>query len=185
MRLHHKLGNYILPIGLSPPCRVKRAFSGGTNLNIKSSITLLFCLALIVCSAGCGGNELQSITVTSDVVSINGIGGFAHLTVMANYSNTSKVDVTTHATYSIAPPTGPAGCGGGSFCAPPAAVTINASGIIQAVQGACTWTVGPIIPPATTPGPSATNPYIVTVSFGGMTSTQFISVGNIAGCPHP
>jgi len=149
-------------------------------------IALICSVALVASVTGCGGNQLQSITVNtgSNSPDIVGIGGTIQFVVTANYSNTSTSVVTTHATYTIAPPN-PVPVGSPTFVAPASAVTINASGIAEAVQGACTWTATTVLtgnPPAPTTV-MGTNPYIVTVSYGGMTATQFVSVNAIAGCP--
>jgi|GEM_PF-5179742 len=158
--------------------------SGGTNLKFKTSVTLLICLALVAGTAGCGGNQLQSITVTPNNISLVGIGATGNFTVTANYSNGSKVDLTTASTYTIASPN-PVPVGSATFVAPANAVTINPSGIVQEIAGVCTWTAGPIVPPATTPGPSGTNPYIVTVTVSGQVGTAFVSAASTVGCPHP
>jgi len=161
-----------------------------TSRNFRISrimIALICCVALVGSVSGCGGNELQSLTLTisstSSSTNLAGIGDSLQLQVLAHYSNTSILDETTHSTYTIAPPN-PAPVGSATFVAPAGAVTVNASGIVQDVQGACTWTNAPIIPPATT-AIAGTNPYIVSVTYGGMTATQFVSVSSIVNCPQP
>ena len=153
-------------------------------MKFKSLVTFLFILAFVAYSTGCGGNQLQSITVVGKIsqtanMSLVGIGASDSFVVTANYSNGSKVDLTTASTYTIATPN-PAPVGSATFLAPANAVTVNASGIVQEVAAVCTWT-------AVTTGTTttnATNPYIVTISTSGQVATAFISAASTAGCPH-
>jgi hypothetical protein len=140
-------------------------------------LSLIACGVLAFAFNGCGDTyHLQSISIDPTHPNLVGVGGTAQFTVTAHYSNNKTSDETRRATYQISAP-----LGGGSF-APLSAVTINANGLAEALNpGACTWTVS-----GTSPNwEYGTNPYILTVSFGGKTVEAYISVASIAGCYSP
>jgi hypothetical protein len=143
----------------------------------KKILTLIACGVLAFAFSGCGDSyELQSISIDPTHPNVVGIGGTQQFTVTAHYSNNKTSDVTRRATFQISAPSG-----GGSF-APLSAVTINANGLVEALNpGACTWMVS-----GTSPNwLYGTDPYILTVSFGGKTVEGYISVASIAGCYSP
>lgn len=140
-------------------------------------LTLIACGVLAFAFNGCGDSyELQSISIDPTHPNVVGIGGTAQFTVTAHYSNNKTSDVTRRATYSIASPAG------GVAFAPLSAITINANGLTEALNpGACTWVVS-----GTSPNwEYATDPYILTVSFGGKTVEGYISVASLGGCYSP
>ena len=144
----------------------------------RTMIALFCCIALVACVAGCGGNELQYIVVSpSGATNLTTVGGTQPYSVTAHFSNTSHSDVTTHATYTLTPPTAPVGSA--TYSVPTGAVTVNAGGIVTEALAACTWT-------STTVGlvtTKTTNPYTLTVTYAGFTGTATISVSSTNGCP--
>ena len=148
-------------------------------LKLKPLLTVLTFLILTILMAGCGQTyELQSIEVVPTSPNLAGIGATAQFTVTAKYSNTKTTNVTQQATYQIAAPAY------GAPYAPITALKINATGMVEAVDGACTWT-------ATTTGSGdtavttySTNPYILTVTYNNQKATAFISVASLAGCQY-
>jgi hypothetical protein len=127
--------------------------------------------------SGCGDSrELQSISINPASPNIVGIGGTAQIAVTAHYSNNKTLDVTRSATYQISAPFGK------SSFVPLSAITIDANGLVEAVNpGACTWTVSGTTPEWT----YTTDPYTLNVSFDGKTVQGHISVASIAGCCSP
>jgi hypothetical protein len=127
---------------------------------------------MCIFAASCGQTfDLQSITVSPSSPNVEGIGGQVALTVTAHYSNTKTANVTVHTKFdtSTLPP----------------AVTLNASGILEAVGPACTWHATP-----TNAGDSSfdysTDPFIANASYteNGVTKTTpiFVSVDSVADC---
>jgi hypothetical protein len=143
-------------------------------------LTAATCLILVFLLTGCGNEVvLQSIDVTPTSPNVVGIGGTQQFTVTAHYSNSKSTDVTSRATYTIAAPTN----GTSQTFTPLSALQINNNGLLEVVQGACTWTQTTVTPPGGTPSTVfGTSPYVMTVSFGGQQTTSFISVAAIAGC---
>lgn len=143
----------------------------------KSIFKLIACGVFAFALSGCGDSyELQSISIDPTHPNVVGIGGTAQITVTAHYSNNKTSDVTRRATYLIATPSG------GTAFAPLSAVTINPNGLVEALNpGACTWVVS-----GTSPNwQYATDPYILTVAFGGKSVEGYISVASIGGCYSP
>lgn len=143
----------------------------------KNIFLLVACGVLAFALSGCGDSyELQSISIDPTHPNVVGIGGTAQFTVTAHYSNNKTSDVTRRSTFQIAAPTG------GTAFAPLSAVTINANGLVEALNpGACTWVVS-----GTSPDwQYATDPYVLTVSFSGKTVEGYISVASIGGCYSP
>jgi hypothetical protein len=128
---------------------------------------------MTVFMASCGSsNELQSITLSPVSPNLEGIGGSKALVVTAHYSNTKTEDVTVRSTYAIT--SAPGGR------APMGAVTVSASGILQVVESACTWTA--------TLGPDgktyvySTTAYTVVATYSGFTSTAFVAAASAGNC---
>lgn len=145
-------------------------------MNYQRILMLLACALLVIGFAGCGDSyELQSISVEPTHPNVVGIGGTAQLTVTAHYSNNKTEDVTRRATFQLAQPTG------SMSSLPLSAVTINASGLAEAIDGVCTWTVSGSSPH----WEYGTDPYLVNIAFGGKTVQGFLSVASIAGCYSP
>ncbi len=142
----------------------------------KKILTLIACGVLAFAFSGCGDSyELQSISINPTHPNVVGIGGTAQFTVTAHYSNNKTQDVTTRSTFQIAAPVG-------APFAPLSAITINPSGLTEAVNpGACTWVTS-----GTSPNwQYATDPYVLTVSFSGKTVEGYISVASLGGCYSP
>ncbi len=141
---------------------------------------ILLCVSgLALLMAGCGQTyELQSITVAAKSTgtastNLEGIGAEDSFIVTAHYSNTKTEDVTTKATFQL----GASSDGN----APLTAVSLDKSGIIKAVDAACTWHATPTDSNDTNFSYS-TKPYTLTVNYGGFTSQAFVSVASATGC---
>ena len=146
---------------------------------VQRAWMMLCVCGLALLMAGCGQTyELQSITVAAKSTgtastNLEGIGAEDSFIVTAHYSNTKTEDVTTKATFQLGSST--------DVNAPLTAVSLDKSGIIKAVNAACTWHATPTDVKLTTFAYS-TEPYTLTVSFGGFTSQAFVSVASAAGC---
>jgi hypothetical protein len=144
------------------------------NLKIRKIISLIACGVVAVALSGCGDSfELQSISLEPTHPNLVGIGGTGQFVVTAHYSNNKTADVTRKATYVIS--------ASESIFAPLPAVTINANGLAEAIDGACTWTHTGVAPNYE----YATNPYPLDVTFEGKTVRGFISVASVGGCYSP
>jgi len=111
---------------------------------------LLSAVALLTTSCGTG-DKINSVSMTvggqTGTVNLVGLGGTLQLQVLANYTSGKWVDETQYATYTVSaegfiqnwdssgnPTTTSA------LPAPPLTLTVNASGLITAVDPAiCTW----------------------------------------------
>jgi len=137
-------------------------------------VSIVLCIGVLALFlASCGQTyELQSITLSPVSPNLEGIGASQQLTVTAHYSNTKTQDVSVKSTYAISSsPGGPA---------PASALAVNPSGIVQAVNAACTWT-------ATLGGDGktyaySTTAYEVTAMYSGLTTKAFVSVASASGC---
>jgi hypothetical protein len=137
-------------------------------------VLIVLCIGIMITfMANCGQTyTLQSITVTPASPNIEGIGSSQALVVTANYSNSKTEDVTTKSTYQLGPST--------HADAPLTAMNVNASGIVKAINAACTWTAT-LNPDGATYG-YTTNPYLVTATYSGFTTQAFVSVDSAGGC---
>lgn len=143
-------------------------------MKIRRVISLIACGVVAVALSGCGDSfELQSISLEPTHPNLVGIGGTGQFVVTAHYSNNKTADVTRKATYVIS--------ASESIFAPLPAVTINANGLAEAIDGACTWTHTGVAPNYE----YATNPYPLDVTFEGKTVRGFISVASVGGCYSP
>jgi hypothetical protein len=140
---------------------------------VRRVLTMLCVGFMCVFAASCGQTyELQSITVSPNSPNVEGIGGTQALTITAHYSNTKTEDVTARTTFngSGLPPT----------------VTLNLSGILEAVGGVCTWSAEPTDPPTDSQFAYSTDPFIASASYteNGVTKTTpiFVSADSLAGC---
>ena len=134
----------------------------------------IFCAGLLLWS-GCGQTySLQSITMAPPSPNLSGIGASQQFTVTAHYSNGKTEDITTKVAFVLSP----------SALAPLSAETISASGIVQNVVGACTWTA--VANPAPATGYTyGTDPYTLTATYSGFTAESFVSVASLADCWNP
>ncbi len=141
-------------------------------MKIRSVISFIICGTIAFAMIGCGDSfELQSISLEPTHPNLAGLGGTAQFKVIAHYSNNKTADVTRKAAYQIT----------ASPVAPLSAVTINANGLAEAIDGACTWD-------HTGTAPNylySTQPYGLNVSFEGKTVQGFISEASLAGCFSP
>jgi hypothetical protein len=145
---------------------------------------LLLCIGfLTLFAASCGQTyELQSITVTPGTqgangaayINLEGIGAFQQLTVTAHYSNTKTQDVTTKSQFELNASADPN--------APLTALSLNRSGLLEVVNAACTWYAEPTDSPTDSQFGYSTDPYPVTVTYSGFTTTTFVSVANEGDC---
>jgi len=138
---------------------------------------LLFVLAsFLIFNLGCGG-DLEVVAADIDPSSVNliGIGATQQIRVLAKYSDGRQPeDVTLKSTFQIEPPAA-------APFAPTEAITINASGLIMAMDGACTWTKG-----GTEEDPTyGTNPYKLIATYENHQAVAFISIASIVNCEFP
>lgn len=140
----------------------------------KSILALLLVTMLAILATGCGATrQLQSITASSTPLSAGdtiaqtrnlvGIGGSEPVFIIAHYSGGhSSVDVTGEATY---------------VSSNPSVVTVNKSGIVEAVAAFCDWVSTTAVNPAQI--------ITVTATFQGQTTNISVNVNSLAGCPGP
>jgi hypothetical protein len=142
-------------------------------LKFGQALSFIGIIALVALLCGCGQTyELVSIEISPSHPNVVGIGGMKQIAVLARYSNTKTTDVTHRSTYTITAPTGT------TLIVPPTAVTISPAGMLEVVQGACTWTKS-----GTTEEPIyGTTPYTLKASFDHQEAIGFVSVASIAGC---
>jgi hypothetical protein len=133
----------------------------------------MICALLLI---NCGQTyELSSIEITPTSPNVIGIGGTQQVAVTARYTNDKTQDVTVRSTFTITAPSGTI------LVVPQSALTISPNGMIEVIQGACTWTKG-----GTTAAPVyGTTPYVLKASFDKHDAIAFISVSAIAGCEYP
>ena len=140
-------------------------------------VLVVACLALLW--TGCGQTyELQSITVVSTntgtaTTNLEGIGAQDSFIVTGHYSNTKSNVVTAKSTFELG--------ASGDANAPLASLSLNNSGIVKVVNTACTWHATPTNVADTTFA-YTTQPYTVTITFEGFTTTAYVNVDNSGGC---
>jgi hypothetical protein len=138
---------------------------------VIASLTLLW--------TGCGQTyELQSITVASTntgtaTTNLEGIGASDSFIVTAHYSNTKSNVVTTQSKFQLG--------ASADANAPLASLSLNNSGVVKTVDAACTWHATPTNTTDTTFA-YTTQPYTVTVTFEGFTTTGYVNVANAGEC---
>jgi hypothetical protein len=140
---------------------------------------LAICSALLLIGmGGCGQTyELQSISVSPTSFSLGAIGATEPLVVTAVYTNTKSEVVTAKTQFGADSPAGDA------TNAPPSALKVNLSGVVEVVGAACTWTA--------TQGADGTTytyssqPYVVTATFEGHQTQAFVNVNSEQGCYDP
>ena len=153
-------------------------------MNTRKKLIAVLPIALALLGLlGCGtSNHLQTITLSSasstGQFEVKGIGGTLQLKATGNYSSTQTHDLTNVATYSIAadPYTG------GPLPTPPQGATLNATGLVTAVDpGVCTF-VNVQSDPAAPPAWVLTGAYKVTATYQGITSQPvYVAVASAAG----
>ena len=105
--------------------------------------TFLGLLSLLTTSCGTG-DKIGSVTITAagasgGVVNLQGLGGTLQLIVTANYTSGKQITETNWATYTVTAQG--VDDTGAALPAPPLGVTMNATGLLTAVDpGICTWT---------------------------------------------
>lgn len=144
---------------------------------VQRAMVLLCVCSLAMFLMGCGQTyELQSITVSPTTASLEGINATQALTVTAHYSNSKTQDVTIKSSYQVSQATALTDPN-----TPNGAVSVSGSGVVETSNSvwACTW--------VTTSAGSGyiygiTSPYVVTVSYGGFTTTSAIAVASGPTC---
>lgn len=144
-------------------------------MKLKYLLSLIGSAVIIISLAGCGQTyELVSLEITPNHPNLVGIGAMQQITLTARYSNTNAVDVTQRGVYSITAPSGT------TLVVPSTAVTVSPAGMVQVVQGACTW-----VNTGTTTAPIyGTTPYVLKATFDHHEAVGFLSVASIAGCDY-
>lgn len=154
-------------------------------MNRKNFSTALTCGLLIVSMLGCGvTNHLQSVTLSSSNANPNAGNAFSiklgvpvPMYAWGTYSDgKQKLLFGTGLKFQIlSTPTGPPGSGtfGDPNANPPQDVQLSADGqLTPAVPfGACSF-IDVAVSPATSPAFQTTGWYIVTATYGGLTSPQ-------------
>lgn len=160
---------------------------GGSILFFR---TVFFCLgcALLIIALGCGNVfQLESIQVSPATTSFVGIGGTQQLTVTGTFRSKDPdtisgslpeirtEDITKRVTYQLQAPTD-----GGIF-APPTALTVSNTGLVKAVDAACTWTVALNGTTKVYTG----HPYVVVATLEGKQGAGLINLASSASCDSP
>ena len=162
----------------------------------KNIYAALACALLTLGLIGCGGsNDLQSITLQASAINgvqtttqsgfynLQGLGGTIQLQAIGTYGSGKKKDLTNKVTYAMTvDPNNNVDQFGNPLPAPPLTASISVTGLVTATTpAACTW-VNIAQPPATTPSWAYVGDYVVTVSFGGVTSQPiYIPVASSTG----
>jgi hypothetical protein len=150
---------------------------------VRRALTVL-CLGLLTLSlTSCGQTyELQSITVAPDGgLNIEGVGKSGTLTVTAHYSNTKTSDVTAQSTFQLS--------ASNDDLAPLSydgvpVISVSNSGIVKISSnvGLCTWHATPTDSPTDSTFGYTTEPYTVTITYSGFTTTAPVSVDSAGDC---
>jgi hypothetical protein len=152
------------------------------------AISLVAALALL--STSCGNSDkIGSVTVsaansagattgTAGTINLQGLGGTIQLKVTANYTSGKLVDETNYSTFTITPE-GTLDNQVTALPVPPLGVSINATGLLTAVDPAiCTWVNAGTL---TTPGWFFSGDYRVVATYRGIQSQPiFIPVSSAA-----
>ena len=138
---------------------------------------LVLVLASFLIFTLCCGSDLEVVAADIEPSSVNliGIGATQQIRVLAKYSDGREPeDVTLRSTFQIELPSG-------APFAPEGAITINASGLLMAMDGACTWTKG-----GTEDDPTyGTNPYKLIATYENHQAISFVSIASIVNCEFP
>jgi hypothetical protein len=166
----------------------------------------LSCALLVLVLAGCGSssNNLQSIelsaklingappTAQSGVITLQGLAGTVQLQAIGTYSSTKTKDLSNEVTYNVVvdPVHGIDQSGVALLppcvapCSDPTKGTLEYSntGLLTAVEPAvCSW-VNQAVDPAPTPAWFYSGDYVVTASFGGVTSQPvYVPIASLSG----
>jgi hypothetical protein len=140
------------------------------------AVLVFVLVSFLLFTLGCG-NDLEVVATDIEPSSANliGIGATQQIKVLAKYSDGREPeDVTLRSTFQIEPPAL-------APFAPTGAITINASGLLMAMDGACTWTKG-----GTEEDPTyGTNPYRLIATYENHQAVAFISIASIVDCEFP
>jgi hypothetical protein len=148
----------------------------------KFLATLLGALSLLSTSCGTGDKigsvSMQVVGAGTGVVNLIGLGGTLQLQVLAIYTSGKQIDETNYATYTVTPEG--TDDNGVALPSPPQTMTINATGMVTAVDPAvCTWVN--LGPSATQPSWAYTGDYMVTATYRGFTSNPvFVPLASAA-----
>ena len=159
-------------------------------------LAALACALLVFVLAGCGQtNHLQTITLQASLINgvaptgqagfynLDGLGGTIQMQAIGNYTNGKTKDLTTVVTFTmIVDPDENHDQFGDVLSAPPLTASISTTGLVTATEPAvCTW-INIAVPPATAPSFAYVGDYLVTASFGGITSQPvYLPVASAAG----
>jgi|SRR5579884_4416518 len=125
---------------------------------------------------GCGTRRFLNLVASSTPLSgqsytvaqtrnLVGIGGTEQVFIIALYSGgNSAIDVTTETTFTSSNPS---------------VVTVSPSGLLEVVAPYCNWIS------ATPPVVNQAGIINVTATWEGHTTTIFVNVNSVAGCPGP
>ena len=155
----------------------------------KPLLAAFGCALLAISLLGCGGsNKLQTITLSiggqGGTFNLQGIGGTLQLQALGNYSNSKTHDLTNVVTYNvIVDPVNNVDAFGNPLLPPPETVTLNATGLLTAVNPAtCSWE--DVSPDPTKFAWFLSGEYQITATFQGITSQPvFVAVASSAGNP--
>jgi hypothetical protein len=165
----------------------------------------LACALLVLVLAGCGGsNNLQSIQLNAKLVNgvpptsqggfitLEGNGGTIQFQAIGTYNSKKTKDLSNVVTYNVVVDPAHGVDQNGAALLPPCVapcsdpskgtVEFNTTGLITAVEPAtCSW-VNLAVDPSPTPAWFYSGDYVVTASFGGVTSQPvFVPIASSAG----
>jgi hypothetical protein len=148
----------------------------------RISILAMFLAAVTLITTSCGTSDKVasvslSVSGTTGVVNLAGLGGTLQLQVLTHYTSGKQVDETNWSTYAVTAQG--VDDNGLALPAPPQGVTINATGMVTATEpGICTWTD---LSSSTTPAWAISGWYQVIATYKGMQSQPvYIPVASAA-----
>lgn len=148
----------------------------------RISILATFFAAVTLLSTSCGTSDKMasvslSVSGTTGVVNLAGLGGTLQLQVLTHYTSGKQVDETNWATYQVTPQG--VDVSGLALPKPPQGVAINATGMVTATEpGICTWTD---LSSSSTPAWAITGWYQVIATYKGLQSQPvYIPVASAA-----
>jgi hypothetical protein len=105
----------------------------------------MFLAAVTLLSTSCGTSDKVasvslSVSGTTGIVNLAGLGGTLQLQVLTHYTSGKQVDETNWSTYQVSAQ-GTLEDGATALPTPPQGVAVNATGMMTATEpGICTWT---------------------------------------------
>lgn len=110
----------------------------------RISILAMFLAAVTLLSTSCGTSDKVasvslSVSGTTGIVNLSGLGGTLQLQVLTHYTSGKQVDETNWSTFQVTPQ-GTLWDLATPLPAPPQGVSVNATGMVTATNpGICTW----------------------------------------------